>query len=96
MAFPKHADEIEGRSLVNFVVAAASAAARQTVEQTEIIRLLSADRVWFFEGVRDFASPPAPAICSITSGWMARSKYSGRLTARFHHRAGRARPIKSG
>jgi uncharacterized protein (DUF1778 family) len=38
-ALLKRAAEIEGRSLTDFVVAAASAAARQTIEQVEVIRL---------------------------------------------------------
>ncbi len=35
----KRAAEIEGRTLTDFVVAAASAAARRTIEQAQIIRL---------------------------------------------------------
>ncbi len=35
----KRAAEIEGRSLSDFVIAAASAAARQTIEQSDIIKL---------------------------------------------------------
>lgn len=38
-AMLKRAAEIEGRTLTDFVVAAASAAARDTIERTEIIRL---------------------------------------------------------
>lgn len=62
LAIVKHAAGIEGRSLTNFVVAAAMAAARQTIEQTEIIRLSSADQVRFFEALMDDKSPPAPAM----------------------------------
>lgn len=60
LAIVKHAAGIEGRSLTNFVVAAAMAAARQTIEQTEIIRLSSADQVRFFEALMDDKSPPRP------------------------------------
>ena len=38
-AMLKRAAEIEGRSLSDFVVSAASSAARQTIESTEILRL---------------------------------------------------------
>ncbi|MEZ5905946.1 MAG: DUF1778 domain-containing protein [Geminicoccaceae bacterium] len=38
-ALLKRAAEIEGRSMTDFIVAAASAAARQTIEQVEVIRL---------------------------------------------------------
>lgn len=38
-ALLRRAAEIEGRSMTDFIVAAASAAARQTIEQVEVIRL---------------------------------------------------------
>ncbi len=38
-ALLKRAAEIEGRTMSDFVVGAASAAARQTIEQVEVIRL---------------------------------------------------------
>lgn len=61
LAILKRAAEIEGRSLADFVVAAASAAARQTIEQTEIIRLSGEDVRRFVEHLLD--SPPmAPAM----------------------------------
>ncbi len=54
----KRAAEIEGRSLTDFVVAAASAAARQTIAQSEVLQLSR-------ESTQAFASllvnPPAPA-----------------------------------
>jgi uncharacterized protein (DUF1778 family) len=56
-ALLKRAAEIEGRSLTDFVVAAASAAARQTLAETGVIRLSG-------ESARAFAAllldPPAP------------------------------------
>ncbi len=38
-ALLKRAAEIEGRSMTDFIVAAATTAARQTIEQVEVIRL---------------------------------------------------------
>ena len=53
----KRAAEIEGRSLTDFVVTAASAAARQTIAQTGVLHLS-------MESAQVFASllidPPAP------------------------------------
>lgn len=53
----KRAAEIEGRSLTDFVVAAASAAARHTIAEAEVIQLSG-------ESARAFAAllldPPAP------------------------------------
>jgi uncharacterized protein (DUF1778 family) len=53
----KRAAEIQGRTLTDFVVAAADEAACRTIEQTEIIRLSA-------EGQRQFAeailNPPEP------------------------------------
>ena len=50
-AMLKRAAEIEGRSLTDFVVAAASAAARKTIEDTEMIRLSIADQERFAEAL---------------------------------------------
>jgi len=54
----KRAAEIQGRSISDFVVAAAQEAAERTIERTEIIRLS-------VEGQRAFAqailNPPAPS-----------------------------------
>ena len=61
LAISKRAAEIEGRSLTDFVVAAASAAARQTIEQTEIIRLSGEDARRFAELLLD-PPPIAPAM----------------------------------
>jgi uncharacterized protein (DUF1778 family) len=54
----KRAAEIEGRSLTDFVVAAASAAARATIAQTEVLQL-SRDSAQAFAAL--LAVPPAPA-----------------------------------
>ncbi len=57
----KRAAEIQGRSLSDFVVAAAQEAAHRTIEQTEIIRLAVEDQRIFAEAI---LSPPplAPAM----------------------------------
>lgn len=55
----KRAAEIEGRSLTDFVVAAASAAARQTIAQTEVLHL-SRESAQLFASL--LADPPAPAM----------------------------------
>ena len=61
LALLKRAAEIEGRSLTEFVVAAASAAAQQTIEQTEIIRLSGESARRFVEHLLD-PPPIAPAM----------------------------------
>ena len=60
-ALLKRAAEIEGRSLTDFVVAAASAAARKTIEDAGMIRLSVEDQRRFAEAL---ISPPplAPAM----------------------------------
>jgi uncharacterized protein (DUF1778 family) len=58
LAIVKRAAELQGRSLSDFVVAAAQEAAYRTIEETEIIRLS-------VEGQRAFAeailNPPEPS-----------------------------------
>ncbi len=54
----KRAAEIEGRTLTDFVVSAASAAARRTIEDVEIIRLSQEGQKAFVEALLD---PPQPA-----------------------------------
>jgi uncharacterized protein (DUF1778 family) len=58
LAIVKRAAEIQGRSVSDFVVAAAQEAAQRTIEKTEIIRLS-------VEGQRAFAKailkPPEPS-----------------------------------
>lgn len=54
----KRAAEIEGRTLTDFVVSAASAAARQTIEDVEIIRLSQEGQKAFVQALLD---PPQPA-----------------------------------
>jgi uncharacterized protein (DUF1778 family) len=60
-ALLKRAAEIEGRTLTDFVVAAASAAARKTVEDAEMIRLSIEDQERFAEALIN-PPPLAPAM----------------------------------
>lgn len=57
----KRAAEIEGRSLTDFVVAAASAAARLTIAETEVIRL-SRESSQFVASLLAAPSDPTPAL----------------------------------
>jgi uncharacterized protein (DUF1778 family) len=56
-AMLKRAAEIEGRTLTDFVVAAAQEAARKTILETEIIRLSREDQIRFAEAM---LHPPRP------------------------------------
>ncbi len=57
MARLKRAAEIQGRTLTDFVVAAADEAAGRTIEQTEIIRLSLEDQRQIAEAI---LNPPQP------------------------------------
>ena len=57
LAVVKRAAEIEGRSLSDFVVAAAQEAARRTIEDTSIIRLSVEDQRLVMDAILD---PPEP------------------------------------
>lgn len=54
----RHAAAMEGRSLSDFVVTAAERAARQAIEEAQVIRLSTDDQRRFVEALLD---PPAPA-----------------------------------
>lgn len=54
----KRAAEIEGRTLTDFVVAAASSAARETIESIEVLQLSKQQQEFITEML---ASPPAIA-----------------------------------
>jgi uncharacterized protein (DUF1778 family) len=58
MARLKRAAEIQGRTLTDFVVAAADEAACRTIEQTEILRLSAEDQRQVAEAI---LHPPKPA-----------------------------------
>ena len=60
-ALLKRAAEIEGRSLTDFVVAAASAAARRTVEEAGMVRLSVEDQQGFAKALID-PPPLKPAM----------------------------------
>ncbi|CAN5213349.1 hypothetical protein BH09SUM1_BH09SUM1_08200 [soil metagenome] len=53
----ERASVIQGRSLSEFIVAAAQEAAERVIQQHEIIKLTKADRKIFFKALRN---PPAP------------------------------------
>jgi len=53
----KRAAEIQGRSVSDFVVAAAQEAARRAIEETSIIRLSAEDQRRFVDAL---LNPPAP------------------------------------
>jgi len=61
LAVVKRAAEIQGRSVSDFVVAAAQEAARRTIEETQIIRLSVEDQRAFAEAILN-PPPLAPAI----------------------------------
>jgi uncharacterized protein (DUF1778 family) len=58
LAIVKRAAEIQGRSVSDFVVAAAQEAAHRTIEETEIIRLSVEDQRALAEAL---INPPEPA-----------------------------------
>jgi uncharacterized protein (DUF1778 family) len=58
LAFVKRAAEIEGRSVSDFVVAAARQAAQRTIAETHVLRLALADRQALAAAL---AAPPKPA-----------------------------------
>jgi uncharacterized protein (DUF1778 family) len=60
-ALLRRAAEIEGRTLTDFVVAAASAAARKTIEDAEVIKLSVEDQQRFAEALIN-PQPLAPAL----------------------------------
>ena len=61
LAIVKRAAEIQGRSVSDFVVAAAQEAAHRTIEETQIIRLSVEDQRAFAEAILD-PPPLAPAM----------------------------------
>ncbi len=58
LAVVRRAAEIQGRSLSDFVVAAAQQAASRTIEETEIIRLSVEDQRLIAEAI---LNPPEPS-----------------------------------
>ncbi|KJV05018.1 DUF1778 domain-containing protein [Methylocucumis oryzae] len=58
LALVRRAAEIQGRSVSDFVVAAARDAANKTMEETNIIRLSYEDQLRFVEAL---LNPPSPS-----------------------------------
>ena len=58
LAIVKRAAELQGRSVSDFIVAAAQEAAHRAIEETQIIRLSVEDQKAFAESI---LKPPAPA-----------------------------------
>lgn len=58
LALVREAAALQGRSVSDFVVAAAEQAARRTLEDERALRLSAADQVRFVEAL---LAPPAPA-----------------------------------
>ncbi len=61
LAVVKRAAELQGRSLSDFVVAAAQDAAKKAIEEAQIIRLSVADQRAFVEAILN-PPPLAPAM----------------------------------
>lgn len=59
LAVVKRAAELQGRSVSDFVVAAAQAEAHRTIEQMQIIRLSAEDQRNFANAILD---PPPPSM----------------------------------
>ena len=55
----EHAAELEGRSITDFIVASAQSAAKQVIQDHEVLRLTARDREVF---VQALLNPPAPAL----------------------------------
>ena len=58
LAVVKRAAELQGRSVSDFVVAAAQEAANRTIEETQIIRISVEDQRAFAEAI---INPPSPS-----------------------------------
>ena len=61
LAMVKRAAEIEGRSVSDFVIEAAQRAARQTIEDSHVIRLAAEDQLRFAQMLLEPA-PLSPAM----------------------------------
>jgi uncharacterized protein (DUF1778 family) len=57
LAVVKRAAEIQGRSVSDFVVAAAQEVAHKTIEETQLVRLSLEDQIAFAEAI---ITPPEP------------------------------------
>jgi uncharacterized protein (DUF1778 family) len=70
----RRAAEIQGRSVSDFVVAAAQEAANRTIEEAQIIRLSVADQHAFAEAM---FNPPAPNAALLRAAQAHRSLIRG-------------------
>jgi uncharacterized protein (DUF1778 family) len=61
----KRAAELQGRSVSDFVVAAAQEAAQHTIEETQIIRLSVADQPAFAEAILNAPAPSAALVRAV-------------------------------
>ena len=61
LAVVRRAAELQGRSVSDFVVAAAQEAANRTIEETQIIRLSVQDQRAFADAILH-PPPPSPAL----------------------------------
>jgi uncharacterized protein (DUF1778 family) len=72
-ALLKRAAEIEGRTLTDFVVSAASAAARRTIEQADIINVSVKDQQAFADALIN-PPPLAPAMARAIERYRASAR----------------------
>jgi uncharacterized protein (DUF1778 family) len=75
-ALLKRAAEIEGRSLTDFVVAAAQEAARKTIEESALIKVSTEDQERFAEAL----IAPAPLTPAMERAILHHRRLSGRET----------------
>lgn len=75
LAILKRAAEIQGRSLSDFVVAAAQEVANRTVAEVQLIKLSVEDQRAFFDAVLN-PPPPAPALLRAARAYKALIKSS--------------------
>jgi uncharacterized protein (DUF1778 family) len=61
LSIVKRAAEIQGRSISDFVVAAAQDAARQIIMEMQVIKFSLADQKWIFNALRN-PKPPTAAM----------------------------------
>ena len=87
LAVVKRAAEMQGRSVSDFVVAAAQEAANRTIEETQIIRLSVEDQRAFAEAILN-PPEPTPALPPRLSP-SPRVRSTSRGDGRLHHRAAR-------
>ncbi len=67
-AMLKHAAELQGRSLTDFVVDAAREAAQRAIEDAHIIKLSVEDQIAFAKALID-PPPPGPALIEAVALW---------------------------